>query len=93
MPGDAVKGKTWGPSTGSTHVKQRPTIVPPGERGGQGRWKATSAPSLEKSPRSHVTVPSVGTVPEGEQSVSCQLASCPRDKCKNDDCFFHASSL
>ena len=66
VPGDAVKGKTWGPSTASTHVKQRPTIVPPGERGGQGRWKATSAPSLEKSPRSHVNVPSVGTVPEGE---------------------------
>merc|ERR1719215_2599518 len=69
VPGDAVKGKTWGPSTASTHVKQRPTIVPPGERGGQGRWKATSAPSLEKSPRSHVTVPSVGTVPEAYEEV------------------------
>ena len=83
VPGDAVKGKTWGPSTASAHVKQRPTIVPERE---QARWKATSAPSLEKSPRNLVNVPSVGTVPEGEKSIkgnSCWLSS----RCKNDDCF------
>ena len=70
VPGDAVKGKTWGPSTASAHVKQRPTIVPERE---QARWKATSAPSLEKSPRNLVNVPSVGTVPEGEKSIREQL--------------------
>ena len=88
MPGDAVKGKTWGPSSASAHVKQRPTIVP--ERGGQGRWKATSAPSLEKSPRNHVSVPSVGTVPEGEKTLRSQfaLADCSRQTHeKNDNCF------
>ena len=61
-----MKGKTWGPSTASAHVKQRPTIV---DRTEQGRWKATSAPSLEKSPRNLVNAPSVGTVPEGEPFV------------------------
>ena len=39
----------------------------------QARWKATSAPSLEKSPRNLVNVPSVGTVPEGEKSIREQL--------------------
>ena len=90
MPGDAVKGKTWGPSSASAHVKQRPTIVP--ERGGQGRWKATSAPSLEKSPRNHVSVPSVGTVPEGEKTLIkntvCAGRSFSRQTHeKNDNCF------
>ena len=70
VPGDAVKGKTWGPSTASAHVKQRPTIVPERE---QARGKATSAPSLEKTPRNLVNVPSVGTVPEGEKSIREQL--------------------
>jgi len=55
-----VKGKTWGPSTGS-HTKQRPNIVD-----SQNRWKANSAPSLEKSPRNLASLPSVGTVPEDD---------------------------
>jgi len=59
LPADGVKGKTWGPSTGS-HTKQRPNIVD-----SQNRWKANSAPSLEKSPRNLASLPSVGTVPEG----------------------------
>jgi len=59
VPADGVKGKTWGPSTGS-HTKQRPNIVD-----SQNRWKANSAPSLEKSPRNLASLPSVGTVPEG----------------------------
>ena len=85
VPGDAVKGKTWGPSTASAHVKQRPTIVPERE---QARWKASSAPSLEKSPRNLVNVPSVGTVPEGEKSLrEGTVVGCPREKCKKYDCF------
>merc|ERR1719483_1991569 len=58
VPADGVKGKTWGPSTGS-HTKQRPNIVD-----SQNRWKASSAPSLEKSPRNFASLPTVGTVPE-----------------------------
>ena len=61
MPGDGVKGKTWGPSSASSHVKQRPTITET-----QNRWKTTSAPSLEKSPRNLANIPTVGTVPEGK---------------------------
>jgi len=59
LPADGVKGKTWGPSTAS-NTKQRPNIVD-----SQNRWKANSAPSLEKSPRNLASLPSVGTVPEG----------------------------
>jgi len=59
VPADGVKGKTWGPSTAS-NTKQRPNIVD-----SQNRWKANSAPSLEKSPRNLASLPSVGTVPEG----------------------------
>jgi len=60
VPADGVKGKTWGPSTAS-NTKQRPNIVD-----SQNRWKANSAPSLEKSPRNLASLPSVGTVPEDE---------------------------
>lgn len=63
VPADGVKGKTWGPSTGS-HTKQRPNIVD-----SQNRWKANSAPSLEKSPRNLASLPSVGTVPEDDNSA------------------------
>merc|ERR1719206_1611842 len=58
VPADGVKGKSWGPSTAS-NTKQRPNIVD-----SQNRWKANSAPSLEKSPRNLASLPSVGTVPE-----------------------------
>lgn len=62
VPGDGVKGKTWGPSSALSNVKQRPTITET-----QNRWKAISAPSLEKgSPRNLANIPTVGTVPEGE---------------------------
>jgi len=62
LPGDGVKGKTWGPSSALSNVKQRPTITET-----QNRWKAISAPSLEKgSPRNLANIPTVGTVPEGE---------------------------
>merc|ERR1712012_680334 len=50
VPADGVKGKTWGPSTGSSHVKTRPTII---TENPNKSWKTTSAPSLEKSPRQH----------------------------------------
>jgi len=67
LPADGVKGKTWGPSTGS-HTKQRPNIVD-----SQNRWKASSAPSLEKSPRNFASLPTVGTVPEDEKTVLVEL--------------------
>jgi len=68
VPGDGVKGKTWGPSSASSHVKQRPTITET-----QNRWKTTSAPSLEKSPRNLANVPTVGTVPEDESASESTL--------------------
>ena len=67
VPADGVKGKTWGPSTGSNNIKARPTIVDT-----HNRWKAISAPSLEKLPRNLVNVPSVGTVPEGTYFIITQ---------------------
>ena len=70
VPADGVKGKTWGPSTGSSHVKTRPTII---TENPNKSWKTTSAPSLEKSPRSLVTAPSVGTVPEGNELRGTEL--------------------
>ena len=60
VPAEGMKGKTWGPSSGSNNIKARPTIVDT-----HNRWKAISAPSLENLPRNLVNVPSVGTVPEG----------------------------
>ena len=64
MPADGVKGKTWGPSSGSGGgaVRHRPALPPDHST----RWKASSAPSLEKAARPQLTLPSVGTVPEGE---------------------------
>eukprot|EP00092_Neocalanus_flemingeri_P007352 GFUD01007939.1.p1 GENE.GFUD01007939.1~~GFUD01007939.1.p1 ORF type:complete len:1128 (-),score=188.67 GFUD01007939.1:37-3420(-) len=71
VPADGVKGKTWGPSTGS-HTKQRPNIVD-----SQNRWKANSAPSLEKSPRNLATLPTVGSVPEDDNTALSELPSVP----------------
>ena len=64
MPGDGVKGKTWGPSSATAHVKQRPAL--PAAAADPGRWAASSGPPQEKSPRNLVNVPTVGTVTEGE---------------------------
>jgi len=57
VPADGVKGKTWGPSSAS-QTKPRPNIVD------QNRWKASSAPSLEKPLRPLALHPSVNTVLE-----------------------------
>ena len=75
VPAEGVKGKTWGPSSGSNNIKARPTIVDT-----HNRWKAISAPSLENLPRNLVNVPSVGTVPEGisnDLSLTSQWSQLP----------------
>ena len=68
MPGDGVKGKTWGPSSATAHVKQRPALpaTAPTAAADTGRWAASSGPAQEMSPRNLVNVPTVGTVTEGE---------------------------
>ena len=69
MPGDGVKGKTWGPSSATAHVKQRPALpatATAAAAADTGRWAASSGPPQEKSPRNLVNVPTVGTVTEGE---------------------------
>ena len=68
MPGDGVKGKTWGPSSATAHVKQRPALpaTTATTAADTGRWAASSGPAQEMSPRNLVNVPTVGTVTEGE---------------------------
>ena len=67
-----MKGKTWGPSSATAHVKQRPALPATAAAAAAtaaadtGRWAASSGPPQEKSPRNLVNVPTVGTVTEGE---------------------------
>ena len=75
-----MKGKTWGPSSATAHVKQRPalpaTATAATAAADTGRWAASSGPPQEKSPRNLVNVPTVGTVTEGETHTYTAHAQC-----------------
>ena len=74
-----MKGKTWGPSSATAHVKQRPALpatATTAAAADTGRWAASSGPPQEKSPRNLVNVPTVGTVTEGETHTYTAHAQC-----------------
>nr|XP_040582160.1 mitogen-activated protein kinase kinase kinase 9-like [Lepeophtheirus salmonis] len=60
LPADGVKGKTWGPSSGSNVSKSRPNIPTSSSSNEDSRW-SKSAPSLEKTS-------ATGIVPELDRS-------------------------